>query len=620
MMSYSDISNKVCLFAEDVCTFLLKSGEKHGNYWCAGSVHGERGDSLKVSLSGPYQGKWKDFNGGDKGDLLDLWAASRQIPLKQAYEEVKKYLGIPEDSGVSFTAHKKKIYTIPLYRPDEPKEVYEYLQSKRGLQKNILEMFHVKQRGQNIVFNYFRDKKLTYVKYLGLARPNGKKLISIEKECEPTLYGWDTISPDARHITICEGEIDCMSLRQYGVNANALSVPMGASNLQWIENDFERIDRYDKYYLCLDNDEAGREGVKKIIARLGREKCYIVTLPHKDANDCLLKGISQTVIHQCFKDAKSLDPEELKRGDEFLESLMERFYPSDDTPLGYDSPWSKVNQAIHFRPGELSVWTGINGHGKSQFLGNLLLHWMKRGAKACVASLELEPSHFLFNLTKQASGLALPTHGFIEAINEWFGDDKLWIYDIFGCSKSADILEVFKFANRKYGIDVFVIDSFSLLDIADDDYKSQKEFMTKLVDFKKTYQCHIHLVIHPRKGVNEKLSPNKMDFKGSGSFTDLADNCFSVWRNKEKEIIQSALDNRDPVSADQMEVLKYPDARFTCSKQRMTGNEGIFNFWFDKESLQYKSNPDQKCVKFVHYSSLDKAHGNDIKVQGSDSI
>ncbi|CAM4461007.1 MAG: hypothetical protein LEGION0403_FIIPPAGN_01331 [Legionella sp.] len=73
------------------------------------------------------------------------------------------------------------------------------------------------------------------------------------------------------------------------------------------------------------------------------------------------------------------------------------------------------------------------------------------------------------------------------------------------------------------------------LDIAEDDYKAQKAFMEQLCDFKNQHSCHIHIVIHPRKGANESLPPGKLDNKGTGAISDLADNCFTIWRNKEKE-------------------------------------------------------------------------------------
>ncbi|OGO94414.1 MAG: hypothetical protein A3F10_02720 [Coxiella sp. RIFCSPHIGHO2_12_FULL_42_15] len=59
-----------------------------------------------------------------------------------------------------------------------------------------------------------------------------------------------------------------------------------------------------------------------------------------------------------------------------------------------------------------------------------------------------------------------------------------------------------------------------------------------------------------------------MDIKGTGSITDLADNVFTVWRNKNKEPSE-------------------PDAILQCDKQRNGEWEGKISLWFDSVSLHY---------------------------------
>ena len=52
-----------------------------------------------------------------------------------------------------------------------------------------------------------------------------------------------------------------------------------------------------------------------------------------------------------------------------------------------------------------------------------------------------------------------------------------------------------------------------------------------------------HIVVHPRKSNDETQMPSKLDCKGTGAITDLADNCFTVWRNKAKEEITQMKSN-----------------------------------------------------------------------------
>jgi len=83
-MMAKDISRQLAQRAEEVARHLLPNGKKVGNQWRAGSVRGEVGQSLGVSLAGDKTGVWCDFGNGnneDKGDLLDLWAMVRDLKL-----------------------------------------------------------------------------------------------------------------------------------------------------------------------------------------------------------------------------------------------------------------------------------------------------------------------------------------------------------------------------------------------------------------------------------------------------------------------------------------------------------------------------------------------------------
>jgi twinkle protein len=53
------------------------------------------------------------------------------------------------------------------------------------------------------------DGDLAFVKYLGIDRcRTARRITRVEAECEPVLFGWQAIEPNAREVTITEGEID----------------------------------------------------------------------------------------------------------------------------------------------------------------------------------------------------------------------------------------------------------------------------------------------------------------------------------------------------------------------------------------------------------------------------
>lgn len=588
-MTAKEIAKELAQRAEDVVRYLLPQGKREGNEWCVGNINGEAGKSLKVHLIGEKAGVWCDFatGGSEAGDLLDLWAKARNLTIIAAMKESTCYLGI---SLPQFEAYKIPNFVKPQQKTHEllaDSPVMQYLVNERKLSLETIRAFGVSQNRDDIVFPYKRGNEVVFIKYLNLKRNNGKKIMRVEVNCEPSLFGWHMLPEQARTVAICEGEIDAMTLYQYGIPA--LSVPFGAGSgkkHEWIEYEFERLAVFDEIFLCIDDDPEGHIATKELIERLGRHRCRVVTLPYNDANECLQASIAVEIIKQCFLEAKTLDPEELKSASHFVDQVIEEFYPPLNAFQGYRAPWEKSFGKILFRPDELSIWTGINGHGKSQFLGQIALGMMQQGARVCIASLELKPKRLLMRLTKQAGSLAEPSLEYIRAIHQWY-ENKLWLFDLIGTAKSQRLLEVFLYARQRYGIDVFVIDSFMKLDIAEDDYKAQKIFIEQLCDFKNLHNCQIHIVVHPRKSSDESQPPGKLDNKGTGAISDLADNCFSIWRDKEKERLVQKQTLGFMLSEKELEKLNDPDCLWCCDKQRNGDWEGRLGFWFHRASLQY---------------------------------
>src|SRR5260364_328341 len=81
----------------------------------------------------------------------------------------------------------------------------------------------------------------------------------------PVRLGFD--SGQCQGVLIVEGEIDAMSLYEYGIPA--LSIHQGAGNHQWIDTDFDRLERFQEIFLWFDADAAGQKSVREVANRLG---------------------------------------------------------------------------------------------------------------------------------------------------------------------------------------------------------------------------------------------------------------------------------------------------------------------------------------------------------------
>jgi twinkle protein len=595
-MDAGQVARRLAERSEEIAAYLLPGGKRLGREWCAGSVTGEVGQSLKVCIAGTKAGVWSDFATGEKGDLLDLWCAVRGYGLSEALTEARAYLGVP--------APEKKPPRAKSYRkPESPKgltkpksRVMDYLKG-RGLTEGSLNAYQVgevpdkgKERGPWIVFPFIREEELVFTKFLHVDRDGGKKRVRAEADCEPILFGMQVIPDNQRFLAITEGEIDAISLFEYGMSA--VSVPFGGGTgdkHRWIETCWEWLERFSEIFLVMDADAEGQAAGKDIAHRLGLHRCKVVTLPKKDANECLQARIPKEEILRCFQEADTFDPEELKPASAYTEGVISRFHPSGGQRPGIDLPWQKTQGRIRLYAGETSIWTGTNGHGKSLLLGQVMLGALEQGTPSCIASFEMHPERTLGRMVQQWTRDHCPSPDRIRqamaAITE-----SVWIFDLVGTAKRDRLLEVFRYAFHRYGVRQFVIDSLSKCGLGDDDYNGQKAFIDTLGDFAKSTGAHVHLVAHARKGADEFSPPGKMDVKGTGALTDMVDNVLCVHRNKAKERDLAIIDNGGSIKGKtRAGILQEYDAFLCCDKHREDGAdaEGMYGLYFDRQAQLY---------------------------------
>jgi len=279
----------------------------------------------------------------------------------------------------------------------------------------------------------------------------------------------------------------------------------------------------------------------------------------------------------------------------YQDQVIEYFH-GDGKNKGQVLPWSNTHHHIHLRPNEVSVWAGVNGHGKSLVLNQVMLAVMAQGAKSCIASFEMTPMQTMQRMTRQAVGANVPTVEAIKHFHDEWTDGRLWVYDQMNSVNPHTLLAVIRYCRYAIGMDHFVIDSLMKCGIGADDYNKQKWFINELCVIAKDTGMHIHLVAHSRKKETEKTVMDKFDIKGTSEITDMVDNVFTVWRNKKKEDAK-----RDPEP--DMKLLSMPDAIVNCDKQRHGEWEGKIPLWLQPESMQFMGREHGRAVTIYELES-----------------
>lgn len=251
---------------------------------------------------------------------------------------------------------------------------------------------------------------------------------------------------------------------------------------------------------------------------------------------------------------------------------------------GTSLPWSVTQRLVRLRHGELTIWPGMSGHGKSMLIGQVALHLMTQGEKVCIASMEMKPAATMQRMCRQASGCNAPDHRFIHDLHEWT-NGRLWLYDQQGQVSPERILAVGRYCHEQLGITHLVVDNLLSCGIPEDGYDAQKQFILALATHAHDTGQAVHLLAHSRKGKDELTPPGKFDVRGSASITDLADNVFSVWRNRGKELAQD--EGRHDKDNEE-------DALLIVCKHRHGEWEGRVRLWFDRRSQTFLQLPTEQ--------------------------
>lgn len=270
----------------------------------------------------------------------------------------------------------------------------------------------------------------------------------------------------------------------------------------------------------------------------------------------------------------------------FLQGMIEEF----DTPAKTDHLsflcWPSTT-SFQYRPGEVTLYAGTNGGGKSLVTGQISLGLIRQERKVCIASFEMKPVKTLSRMLRQFSGknfedplTPMRRPEFENIVDRFleFSDERLWLYDQQGTTSAQRVIAMARYVAVELGVTHVIIDSLMKAVPAEDAYNEQKYFVDELCALARDHNIHIHLVHHIRKLSNDEHMPSKTDIKGTGAIADQVDNVFLVHRNKKKEHDIQAGKEVDPSA---------PDLLLMCEKQRNGEFEGWFPMWYHKESQQF---------------------------------
>jgi twinkle protein len=409
-------------------------------------------------------------------------------------------------------------------------------------------MPQLEEEVSTLQFPYFRNGEVINIKYRDF-----QKHFRMVGGAERILYGLDDVHGDT--LIWVEGELDKLAVEVAGY-VSCVSVPDGAPspNTKNYQAKFEYLASAEpilagirKHIMAVDADPPGQKLAEELIRRLGPERCWRVQWSSecKDANEVLL-SYGPEVVAECLENAQPCPIAGIITIQD-LSDAIDRLY-AEGLPPGVAPGWASLERCYTVRPGEVTLITGIPGHGKTGFLSALVINLARlHGWAFAICSPENLPlERYAVRLTELYTQQPFSRGPTPRMTLETLQQAKAWLAShvsfLLPQEQSPTVTHILDLARTqvfRMGIKGVIIDPWNELDHSRPSHLLETEYISQALSeirrFARQHQVHVWLVAHPTKlfkdGNGQYPVPTAYDISGSAHWRNKADNILCIWRD-----------------------------------------------------------------------------------------
>ncbi|KAK9400920.1 twinkle protein mitochondrial [Crotalus adamanteus] len=385
------------------------------------------------------------------------------------------------------------------------------------------------------------------------------------------LFGLPLISRRDTEVVLTGRELDALVLHQV-TGLPTLALPRGISCLPPALLPY--LEQFKRITLWLGEDLRSWESAKHFARKLNPKRCYLVRPSDQQRRplEAFSNGMNLTKI------LRSALPAGHKSIISFCQLREEVYGELVNVDQVAGVKWARFPELSKLlkghRKGELTVFTGPTGSGKTTFISEYALDLCMQGVNTLWGSFEIHNVRLAKIMLTQFAMEKLDEQ--LEKYDEWadkFEDLPLHFMTFYGQQNIKTVIDTMLHAVYMYDITHVVIDNLQFMmgqeQLSIDRLALQDYIVGTFRKFATDNNCHVTLIIHPRKEDEERELQTSSIF-GSAKASQEADNVLILQDRK---------------------LTSGPGRRYLqVSKNRFDGDVGIFPMEFNKTCLTF-SNP-----------------------------
>uniref|UniRef100_A0AC35UGK0 SF4 helicase domain-containing protein n=1 Tax=Rhabditophanes sp. KR3021 TaxID=114890 RepID=A0AC35UGK0_9BILA len=377
------------------------------------------------------------------------------------------------------------------------------------------------------------------------------------------IFGFHLASPSDTTIMITTNERDALAVYDATDGMLAISLPQGEKMDYSI---LPYLERFETIYIWFPS--VHHKFAKDYAVVLNTSRCFVV-LAQERPIELMRDNRSKAILHAIHDDSLHVRHRAFKSLVDIRDDVKSELLNNTKKAIGF-AQWKRFEALNPYlgglRPGELTVFTGGSGYGKTTFLCEYSMDLFTQGVRTLFCSFEMPeekilkwmlvqyagPAHIksLSRCKTYNNGIKIPIYRVENhpSVDQWIDRFEKLKSDIMFLSndqiRNKTISEIFRTIEEhilRCGFQHIVIDNLQFMmgmatlsndkSNSYDQYQTQDRFVGLLRSLATNYNVHVTLVVHPRKHSSD-ATLELADVGGTGRVTQEADNVYAITRKR----------------------------------------------------------------------------------------